>query len=72
MANRVYPANTTGKSTSAKIQKITFNDASLAGHVIEVHGDAAIWDTTSGLFISPETIQIPYGANKIRFGLGAI
>lgn len=65
MSQRTFPANTSCNIATSKSADYTPLEASRSGHVIQVHGDQAIYDTTSGDFIDPAKVKNKNG----RIGL---
>jgi hypothetical protein len=56
MPNRTFPQNTSCSEHGSKSSHVTPVDASLAGHVIKVFADFAVFDQTSGVFIDPALV----------------
>lgn len=65
MATRVYAAGTSGKVFQQRTSEITPLEPSRAGHVLEVHGDMAIFDTTSGDFVDPTRVKHANGKRGV-------
>ena len=68
MPNRTFSTNTSCSEHLTKSGTVTPTDASLAGHVLKVYADLAIFDTTAGVFVAPEKVTTKVNGT-VRQGL---